>query len=101
MDTIYNATKPDGKVSITSNLINGVRDISVIYACGVVALTILFMSGFEAGRKILSRIVWFFDGLVGGAPHTVSLPGPRGLPIVGNLLEVRLVMCLLTQLTFI
>lgn len=87
MDALSNSTMTSPMAGVTSNLLNGVRDLSIAYAFTAVALTALFLSGFEAGRKILNRILWFFDGILGGAPHTVALPSPPGLPIVGNLLE--------------
>jgi hypothetical protein len=34
------------------------------------------------------RLVWSIEGILGGAPHTLTLPGPPGLPFVGNLLQV-------------
>lgn len=88
MDTPLNSTVTGARLGVTSHLVYGVQSVSIVYACAAVALTTLVLSGFEAGRKLLSRILWFFDSLLGGAPHTVSLPGPPGYPIVGNLLEV-------------
>lgn len=88
MDTLFNSTVTGARGEVTLNLVNGVRDLGIVYASAAVALTALLLSGFEAGRRTLNRILWFFDGMFGGAPHTVSLPGPPGLPIVGNLFEV-------------
>lgn len=88
METPYNSTVTSGRAEVVSILVNGARDLSIFYTSAAVAATALLLSGFQAGRKVLSRILWFFDSLLGGAPHTVSLPGPPGLPIVGNLLEV-------------
>jgi phenylacetate 2-hydroxylase len=94
MDMPLNSTPPyyptagGGGANVTFKVVKGVQDVGIIYALAAVALTGLILSGFEGGRKLLSRIVWFFDRMLGGAPHTVSLPGPPGLPIVGNLLEV-------------
>lgn len=89
MNTSYNSTVTSGRAEVVSILVNGARDLSIFYASAAVVITAVFLSGFKAGRQILSRILWFFDSLLGGAPHTVSLPGPPGLPIVGNLFEVR------------
>lgn len=92
MDTRFNsttdATTADAGAGLTSNLVNGVRDLDTIYAFAAIVFTALLLSGFESGRKIINRILWFFDGLLGGAPHTVSIPGPPGVPILGNLLQV-------------
>ncbi|ROT39231.1 putative cytochrome P450 phenylacetate 2-hydroxylase [Sodiomyces alkalinus F11] len=88
MDALYNSTVKDAAAEATANLLNGVRDVRVLYAAGAVLFTAILLSGFEAGRKLLKRIVWTFDRMLGGAPHTVNLPGPPGLPIVGNLLEL-------------
>lgn len=88
MDTTHNSTVTSGRAEVASVLINGARELNIFYTSVAVAATALLLSGFQAGRKVLSRILWFFDSLLGGAPHTVSLPGPPGLPIVGNLLEV-------------
>ncbi|KAF5139474.1 Phenylacetate 2-hydroxylase [Metarhizium anisopliae] len=88
MDPLLNSTVVSPKTEIVSSLVTGARDLGFFYASTAIALTAVLLGGFEFGRKILSRILWFFDGLLGGAPHTVSLPGPPGLPIVGNLLEL-------------
>lgn len=88
MDTTHNSTVTSGRAEVASVLINEARELNIFYTSVAVAATALLLSGFQAGRKVLSRILWFFDSLLGGAPHTVSLPGPPGLPIVGNLLEV-------------
>jgi hypothetical protein len=78
-------------------IVNGVRESPISYTLAAVALAIValaivalaaVLSGFEGGRKALQRIVWFLDGMLGGAPHTITLPGPPGLPLVGNLIEV-------------
>ncbi|EOD47511.1 putative cytochrome p450 phenylacetate 2-protein [Neofusicoccum parvum] len=72
-----------------SDFANDARALGIFHASAAVALTAVLLSGFEAGRKLILRVLWFFDGLLGGAPHSVSLPGPPGLPIVGNLFDLR------------
>ena len=83
-------TSPSHQVSI--DFIDSNRGQRILYASAAVALTAVLLSGFEAGRKVLLRILWFFDGMLGGAPHSVTLPGPPGLPIIGNLFEVSYFM---------
>ncbi len=67
---------------------NDVRESTIVYTFVAVALAIVLLSGFEHGRKALQRFFWFLDEKLGGAPHTVTLPGPPGLPLVGNLRQV-------------
>ena len=63
-----------------------VQGFRLVYTLVAVAL-IITVRGLDV-FKVLQRMVWFFDHLLGGAPHTVSLPGPPGLPLVGNLIQV-------------
>lgn len=67
---------------------NGVRESTIIYTFVALALAIVLLSRFEDGRKALQGFFWFLDEKLGGAPHTVTLPGPPGLPLVGNLRQV-------------
>ena len=67
---------------------HGVLESSVVYMFAAVAVAIVLLGGFKDGRKALQRIYWFFDEMLGGAPHTITLPGPPGLPLVGSLKEV-------------
>ncbi len=67
---------------------NGVRESPVVYTFITVTITIVLLSGFEDGRKAFQRIFWLLNEILGGAPHTVTLPGPPGLPLVGNLKQV-------------
>lgn len=67
---------------------DGVQGSPIVYTFVAVALVIVLMSGFEDGRKAIQRIFWFLDEMLGGAPRTVTLPGPPGLPLVGNLKQV-------------
>lgn len=68
----------------------GVRESPIVYTFVALALAIVLLSGFEDGRKVYQRIFWFLDEMLGGAPHNVTLPGPPGLPFVGNLKQVGL-----------
>lgn len=40
------------------------------------------------GKKWLQSIFFAVDRFFGGATHKVALPGPTGLPLVGNLYQV-------------
>ncbi|KAJ4413906.1 hypothetical protein N0V82_008261 [Gnomoniopsis sp. IMI 355080] len=82
-------TLTGSRAVVISDLVQGAQDLSVFYASAVVGLTALLLGGLKSGRKVISRFLWFIDGLLGGAPHSVTLPGPPGLPIVGNLLELK------------
>lgn len=86
--TFYsNAT--DTEIEKILQVVNhGARESPIVYTFVAVALAIFLLSGFEYGRKTLQCIFWFLDEMLGGAPHTVELPGPPGLPLVGNLKQV-------------
>lgn len=94
MDTLSDLNKthfpnsqPSGNLA---SLVYGYREHGFELALIAILVTAVFFSGFKSGRTIFRHILWFLDGLLGGAPHTVSLPGPSGLPIVGSLLDVSL-----------
>jgi hypothetical protein len=84
----FNSTETGVREEVALESVNGVRDLGFVYASVAIAVTMLLMSRSETGRKVLLRVLWFFDNMLGGAPHTVTLPGPPGLPIIGNLFEV-------------
>ena len=65
-----------------------VRELHIVHAFAAIALATTLLSGFEAGRQTLRRIIWSFNSWLGGAPHTVDLPGPPGPPLIGNLFAV-------------
>lgn len=69
--------------------IDGAQESRIVYTFAAVALAaVAFVAIFEDGRKALQHSVWFLEGMLGGARHTVTLPGPPGLPLVGNLIQV-------------
>ncbi|KAH6638466.1 putative cytochrome P450 phenylacetate 2-hydroxylase [Boeremia exigua] len=85
----FNSTETVSGTEVPLGFIYAAKNLSVLHASAVVAITAVLLGGFEAGRKFLLRIFWFFDRLLGGAPHTVDLPGPPGVPVFGNLLELQ------------
>ena len=88
MNTSFNSSVPrvEGKGAL--NVVNGGQESHSMYTLAAIVLAVVVLSGFEDGRKALQRISWFLDGMLGGASHTVTLPGPPSLPLVGNLLQV-------------
>lgn len=93
MSASFNSTATRAETEDALHVVIGVRESRIVYtsaavALAAVALAAVVLSGFEDGRKALQRIVWFLDGMLGGAPHTVTLPSPPGLPLIGNLIQV-------------
>ena len=68
---------------------SSVRASPIVSTLVAIAIAIIILNGFEDGRKVTRRISWFLDEMLGGAPHTITLPGPPGLPLFGNLKQVR------------
>ncbi|KAL8883080.1 MAG: hypothetical protein Q9198_000003 [Flavoplaca austrocitrina] len=90
MDNFLNSTTP--RVVMTEpalTSVNGVLKGRMVYALATLVLATILMSTFQSGRKSLLRIVWFLESLAGGAPHTVTIPGPSGLPLIGSLFELQ------------
>ncbi|KAF9693130.1 hypothetical protein EKO04_008952 [Ascochyta lentis] len=88
-NTSFNSTESIPGTEVPLGFVHAAKDLNIFYASAAVTLTAVILGGFPAGRKFLLRIFWFFDRLLGGAPHTVTLPGPPGVPVFGNLLELQ------------
>lgn len=91
MDYLYNDTQRPQQVDDTNQgglvtqVVRLLHDTPTLYIVSSIIVGVIILGDF----KIFRKIAWFLDGLLGGAPHTIDLPGPPGLPIVGNLLEVK------------
>lgn len=91
MDTFTNSTMTgSAKAIIVTDLVHGARDLSSLYTAAAIFFMAMLTGSIKSGRTAMKNVMWFIDGLLGGAPHSVDLPGPPGMPIVGNLLEVSL-----------
>ena len=88
MNVSLNSTATRAETQDALDVVNSVQNSRIVFMLATVTLTAVVLSGFEGGRKALQHIVWFLDGMLGGAPHAVTLPGPPGLPLVGNLFQV-------------
>lgn len=90
MSTYFNVTTllPETE-NVSHVVVNGVRDPNVVYTFAAVVLAaVVTLSGFQGGRKVLRHAYWFVDSMLGGAPHKITLPGPSGLPLAGNITHV-------------
>ena len=88
MNVSLNSTATRAETQDALDVVNSVQNSRIVFMLATVTLTAVVLSGFEGGRKALQHIVWFLDGMLGAAPHAVTLPGPPGLPLVGNLFQV-------------
>lgn len=89
MSTYFNMTTLRAETEDALHLVKGVREPHIVYTFAAVVLAaVVTLSGFEDGRKILRRIFWFLDSMLGGAPHAITLPGPPGVPLAGNITHV-------------
>lgn len=89
MSTYFNVTTLLPETEDALHVANGVRESHIVYTFAAVVLAAaVTLSGFEGGRKVLRRIYWFVDSMLGGAPHKITLPGPSGLPLAGNITHV-------------
>lgn len=84
----FNSTETLLDAEVPLGFIHAAKNLSFLHASALITITAVLLGGSEAGRKFVLRTLWFFDRLLGGAPHTVDLPGPPGVPVFGNLLEV-------------
>ncbi|PTU19915.1 hypothetical protein P175DRAFT_0439613 [Aspergillus ochraceoroseus IBT 24754] len=89
MGTSLNMTAAHAERQIALGATDDVQGTRIVYTLAAVALAATVLSRFEGGRKILERVYWFLNSLLGGAPRTISIPGPRGLPIMGNLIQMQ------------
>lgn len=89
MTTYFNMTTIRAETEDALHIVKGVRESHIVYTFAAVVLAaVVTLSGFDDGRKILRHIFWFLDSMLGGAPHGITLPGPPGLPIAGNITHV-------------
>ena len=68
--------------------IDSVGEYHVIYMLAAIILAAVVLNRFAGGRTTLQRPLGSLDSMLGGAPHTVALPGPPGFPLIGNLMQV-------------
>lgn len=90
MNIHSNSTVPRGNIEYVLSVIHDGRDRRCVYAIIAATVTALALSAFTGGNKLLLRIWWFLDRMLGGAPHDITLPGPPGYPLSGNLFEASL-----------
>ncbi|KAI9712397.1 MAG: hypothetical protein M1820_001610 [Bogoriella megaspora] len=90
MDVSFNSTivTPTNPEDILYT-VNDAGGSHFVYYLIALALAAIILSGFEDGRKSLRSMLCSLDGMLGGAPHTITLPGPPSLPIIGNLLDLK------------
>ena len=88
MRTSFESSATPAEAGDAPNLVDGFGASFIAYTFAVIVLTAAILSRPESGRRAIQRLIWLLDGVLGGAPHTVTLPGPLGLPIVGNLMQV-------------
>ena len=88
MSASRSLTAPSAEAGDSLRFVDGVGGSLTICTFAVIVLAAVVFSRFEDGGKAFQRLVWLLDGMLGGAPHTVTLPGPPGLPLVGNLIQV-------------
>ena len=88
MNTSFGSSPTPAEAGNGLNLFDGFRQSLIVYTFAVFVLAAAFLGRFGDVRKAIQRLGWLLDGVLGGAPHTVTLPGPSGFPVVGNLIQV-------------
>ena len=68
--------------------IDGVGGSNIIYTFAALILATVVLRRFADGCIALQRLLRSLNGMLGGTPHTVTLPGPPGFPLIGNLIQV-------------
>ena len=88
MSASHNSSAIPVEAGKVLGLIDGVGESHIIYTLAALILATVVLSRFAGGRTALQRLLRSLDGMLGGAPHTVALPGPTGFPLIGNLIQV-------------
>ncbi|KAH8701134.1 putative cytochrome P450 phenylacetate 2-hydroxylase [Talaromyces proteolyticus] len=89
MSASFKSTATCAKTEDDLPVATSIREPSIVYTLAAIALAAVILTVFDDGRKALQRTVWFLDSILGGAPHTITLPGPPGLPLVGSLTHLE------------
>ena len=88
MNVPSNSSVPLLENTVVSYIVATTRGFPLLYTLVAIVLSAVALGQFKTGRSALWGVAYFLDGLLGGSKHTVTLPGPRGLPLVGSLVEV-------------
>jgi phenylacetate 2-hydroxylase len=74
-------SSPSGHLHVLTSAVSLRSTVTIIAGVAVLSAVI-------GGTKWLQSIFFAVDRFFGGATHKVALPGPTGLPLVGNLYQV-------------
>ena len=88
MNVPSNSSVPQLEATVASHIVATARAFPLLYTLVAIILFFIALGQFKTGSNALWSVAYFLDGLLGGSKHTVTLPGPRGLPLVGSLVEV-------------
>lgn len=88
MGSSFNWTVSPTRNDYSSYMLNGIKEPAVLYTLVLVISSAILLTRCDHGVKVLQLIVQFIDGMLGGASHKITIPGPAGLPLVGNLMDV-------------